>query len=160
MALSGVLSKNNLSEQDDVNHDDELGEDVNIPKITTPFHREKTDRDENFDDFCITPPRFSLPIETAENQDRSIEIARRPECGHDAARLPRCSFDSAKDSSRINETHDMTITTMAESLSNVETFPNVGTMSCLLNKMESNLEDVGYLTRSVFMCMNWLRNSK
>lgn len=114
MVPSPVLSRNVFSKQDSVNHDDELAEDLDTPELTLTFPIVDEVEDETDEDFYMTSPNFSLPVDINENGEGSVETGRRTDSKNFAGGFSGGSFDSARSSSRFADLHGLTRTTMTE----------------------------------------------
>ena len=98
----------------DGEQDDELGNDLEIPKPRFSLDVEGEGEDDEEDSFHMHPPRLSLPLDDDDYTERSIELGRRAISEQPSGRLSRGSFGTLRMSDRFGDTTELQLDAIAE----------------------------------------------
>lgn len=80
------------------------------PTLTFPLEEEAID--EIDESFYIAPPNLSLPVDTNEDVEKSVEIGRRLDNQRFELHPSKGSFGGAQSSGRFVDSHDLTSATI------------------------------------------------
>ena len=81
------------------------------PTLTFPLEEEAID--EIDEDYYIAPPNLSLPVDTNEDVEQSVEIGRRLDNQRFDTHPSIGSFGSSQSGGRFVDSHDLTSVTIA-----------------------------------------------
>lgn len=112
------------------------------PTLTFPLEEEAIDELDG--DFYIAPPNLSMPVDTNEDVEKSVEIGRRLDNQRFESHPSIGSFGSAQSSGRFVDSHDLTSATIARTAQSEEILlfmPGDG----------GDLENIDFFVRSGFV---------